>query len=264
MCSTSFAFVSVLRGQYMPWTIFLALGIVWNIVFLRFRRKEFVVPVCTSAVLVAAISLIRFKYDHYFTPAYPFLALIAAQPLAFLLERHERGFYQVFTAFTMLGATIILVTPIQTAPESFPALRKFNSFIQARGDCHDKVVMVEGGQPYGNYLDYANLIHFYTNRRTEIADCQTVNLLAQTREVKWILIFGKNYPQCLDDSVRREFPKTLVDGDQVLLARPDMISSEGSKFDLTPLNRDLKAATDCKPAPLPVDRYHSYGQNGPS
>lgn len=86
-----------------------------------------------------------------------------------------------------------------------------------------------------------------------------MNLLAQDHRLKWILIAGKNYPACLDDSVRKNFPKVVIDGDQVLLARPEMIVSEDGKFDLTPLNRDLKAVTDCKPIELKNDRYHSFG-----
>lgn len=140
-----FVFLSALRSHYMPWSILFAGGIVWNIALFRFRRSEFLVPACAAAVVIVAISSVRFKYAHYFVPAYPFMALIAAQPLAFLLERRERGFFRGFTVFTMLGATLILITPINPSPESFPALRRFIPYIQARGDCRDKIAMVEGG-----------------------------------------------------------------------------------------------------------------------
>lgn len=234
-------FLDVLRGSYLPWSVFFAIGLVWSIVFFRFRRAEFVVPLSAAAIMIVAISCLRVKYPHYFVPAYPFMALIAAQPLAYWLEKREDVFYRGFMIVTMLGATVILVTPIQLAPESFPSLRRFIPYIQASGDGRDEVVMVEGGQPYGHFSDYANLIRFYTGRMAKLADCQTVNLAAQRREVKWILISGKNYSSCLDDSVRRNFPKEIVDGDQHLLARPGMISSgDGGKTDLTPLNQDLK------------------------
>jgi 4-amino-4-deoxy-L-arabinose transferase-like glycosyltransferase len=237
-----FMFLDVLRGSYLPWSVFLAVGIVWSIVFFRFRRAEFVVPLSAAAIMIVGISCLRVKYPHYFVPAYPFMALIAAQPLTYWLEKKESDFYRGFMVLTMLGATAILVSPIQLAPESFPALRRFIPYIQAAGgDEHDEVVMVEGGQPYGHFNDYANLIRFYTGKTTKLADCQTVNLAAQRREVKWILIFGKNYSSCLDDSVRRSFSKEIIDGDQHLLARPGMISSgDGGKTDLTPLNQDLK------------------------
>jgi hypothetical protein len=134
------------------------------------------------------------------------------------------------------------------------------TYIQSSGDCQDEVIMVEGGQPYGKFHDYRNLIHFYTGRRTQLADCQTVNLEAQKRQVKWILIAGKNYVNCLDDSVRRAFSKELIDGDQVLLARPSMLpGGDNGKIDLTALNRDLKAVTDCQAPELKNDHYHSYG-----
>jgi hypothetical protein len=188
------------------------------------------------------------------------MALIGAQPLAFWLERQESRFYQSFVALTLVGASVVLATPLHVSPEHFPALRKFIPYIQASGDCRDEVVMVEGGQPFGSFSDYSELIRFYTGRQVRLADCQTVNLAAQRREVKWILIAGKNYTSCLDDSVRKNFSKELVDGDQVLLARPGMIgSADVAKIDLTPLNRDLTAVRDCEAAPLENDSYHSYG-----
>lgn len=251
-----FAFLSVLRSQYMPWSILLVGGVAWNLILFRWGKKEFLVPVVATAIVVCVISLIRFKYDHYFVPAYPFMALISAQPLAFWLERYESAFYKGFMAFTLMGATLILVTRIEPSPESFPALRKYMSVIQSHGDCKDKVLMVEGGWPYGTYLDYSNLLHFYTGRKTAQADCQSVNLLSQNREVKWILIAGKNYTDCLDDGVRGSFPKVFMDGNQAMLVRAGMLEGDGSKIDLTDFNRDLKAVTDCRPAPLPKDRYH--------
>lgn len=250
------AFFHVLRSQYMPWTLFWLGGLAWNLILFRWGKKEFLIPFTATAIVVGVISLIRFKYDHYFVPAYPFMALVAAQPLAFWLERVESSFYRGLMAFTLMGATFILVTRTEPSPESFPALRKFMSVIQSHGDCRDKVLMVEGGWPYGTYLDYGNLLHFYTGRPTAQADCQTVNLLAQNREVKWILIAGKNYTDCLDQGVRGSFSKTFLDGNQALLVRSGVIDSDGSKIDLTDFNRDLKAVTDCKPAPLPRDRYH--------
>lgn len=234
-------FLDLLRGSYLPWSVFFAVGLVWGIVFFRFRRAEFVVPLSASVIIIIGISCLRVKYPHYFVPAYPFMSLIAAQPLAYWLEKREAAFNRGLAIFTMLGATLVLVTPIQLAPESFQSLRRFLPYIQLGGDDRDEVVMVEGGQPYGHFNDYANLIRFYTGRTTKLADCQTVNLAAQRREVKWILIFGKNYASCLDDSVRRTFSKEIVDGDQHLLARPGMIASgDGGKTDLTPLNQDLK------------------------
>ena len=253
-----FTFVRVLRSHYMPWSVFLAIGLTWNVVFLRIKRREFAVPAAAAAVVIVAISSLKFKYEHYFVPAYPFLALVAAQPLAFWFEKRERKVYRVFTIITLLGLTYLLATPINPSPESFPSLRRFMAYIESRGDCRDKVVMVEGGQPYGTYLDYSNLLHFYTGRRTEKADCQTMNLLAQSREVKWILLAGKNFPACVDDSVRKAFSKVLTDGDQILLARTEMVEGGDGRIDLTPLNRELKAVVDCVPPPLLNDNYHSY------
>jgi hypothetical protein len=253
-------FLEVLRGSYLPWSIFFVVGLVWNIAFFRFRRAEFIVPLSAGVIYIVAISCLRIKYPHNFVPAYPFLALIAAQPLVFWIEKREHLFYRAFAVVTLLGSAFLLATPVQLAPESFPALRKFIPYIQSGGDCRDQVVIVEGGQPHGHFNDFSNLIRFYTGRAVALADCQTVNLAAQKREVKWILIAGKNYSSCLDDSVRRAFSRELVDGDQVLLTRPGMISGgdSGGKLDLTPLNRDLKAVQDCQVSPLMNDRFHSF------
>jgi hypothetical protein len=44
--------------------------------------------------------------------------------------------------------------PIELVPEMFPALRRFNPIIQSYGSCRDKVLYIDGNQPYGSYGDY--------------------------------------------------------------------------------------------------------------
>lgn len=251
------AFISVLRSHYMPWTILLAVGVAWNAVSLRFRRAEFLLPFTAAIVVIGAISLIRFKYDHYFVPAYPFLALIGAQPLCLWVEKHASGFYRSFTLVALLAATIILCSPINPSPESFPALRRFMAIIQSFGDCRDQVLFVNGYQPYAEFDDYQHLIHFYTGREAVETDCQGLPAAATDPQVKWIIVSGRNYPACLSSEVDKRFPFRAIDGNQVLLGQYGMTQGNDS-VDLTPLSRELKAAVDCRPAPLPHDRYHAY------
>lgn len=251
------AFVSVLRSHYMPWTLFLILSLAWNALSLRFRRAEFLVPFTAATVVIGAISLIRFKYDHYFVPAYPFLALIGAQPLCLWVERHAAGFYRGFTLAVLLVATVILCSPINPSPESFPALRRFMAIIQSFGGCQDRVLFVNGYQPYAEFDDYEHLIHFYTGRGAVETDCRGLPSAATDPSIKWILVSGGNYPACLTPEITRRFPYRTLDGNQALLGQYGL-STEKDSVDLTPLSRELKAATDCKPAPLPRDRYHGY------
>lgn len=251
-------FGSVLRSQYMPWTIPLAGGVAWNALSLRFRRAEFLVPFTAALVVIGAISLMRFKYDHYFVPAYPFLALIGAQPLCLWVERHASGFYRAFTLVALLVSTVILCSPINPSPESFPALRRFMAIIQSFGDCHDQVLFVNGYQPYAEFDDYQHLIHFYTGRDALEADCQGLEAATADPRIKWIILSGRNYPACLTGEISRRFPYRIIDGNQALLGQYGL-TREGSAVDLTPLSRELKAAVDCRPAPLPRDRYHGSG-----
>lgn len=255
-----FQFVAILRSHYMPWSILLIVSLIW-----AFARKacwqvaSFRVPLSAAGVLIAAVSLIRFKYDHYFVPAYPFLALLAAHAPAFWLERHAERFYRGFSVFVLALVTFLLATPVETAPESFPALRKFMALIQAHGACEDRVVIVNGGQPYGTFQDYSSLIHFYTGRHAVGTECVGLVQAASDPRAGWIVVSGANFRACVSEELRREFPAVWEYRGQFLLSRRVPAPASGGPaqvHDLSFLGRELKAATDCKAAPLPSNRYH--------
>jgi hypothetical protein len=248
-------FFRILRSHYMPWTILLVLSLGWIAKRRAWREPWVKVPGIAALVVVAAVSLVRFKYDHYYVPVYPFLALLAALPLARYFEKREAGFFFGFELATLGLLVVLLCTPVQTAPESFPAFKRFAALIQSYGECSDRVVFVEGGQPYGAFVDYLPLLNFYTGRHAVSAGCEDASRAALAADVAWVLIAGENFEHCLSADARARFPRVFLSGNQYLLTRRIPVAAT---VDLTPLERELRAPVDCAAAPLPRDRYHAY------
>lgn len=252
-----FLFLQVLRTHYMPWSILLAWALFWAFWYRRFRENGFMVPFFGAAIVICAVSLMRFKFDHYFVPAYPFLALVAVQPLALLIRKWEKSIYRTFSVLVLLLATLLLSTPLNPAPESFPALKRFLAVIQNYGTCEDRVLFVEGGQPYGIGADYRHLIKFYTGREMLESSCAEANRMAMYHNINWILISGENFKACLDVFVMERFPSVMRYGKQYLLSK--VISGDlrdMKEQDLSPFAGELKAAKDCQAIPFPKDRYN--------
>jgi 4-amino-4-deoxy-L-arabinose transferase-like glycosyltransferase len=249
------AFFRILRGRYLPWT----LPLIWGVYF-TFRRRKWrssaeLTPYLGAAIVIAMISFVRYKHDHYFTPAYPFLSIIAARPGAVLLARFETALSTTLLTTALAIAVLLLCSPVSLSPESFPALKRFMAIIQSSGDCSERVLFVEGGEPYGSAKDYRNLIGFYTGRHLDDTECPAASDAASKAETAWVLISKENAEKCLSPAVRSAFPASYSYGSQLLLSRR---SRAGETLDLSPLGRELKAATDCRPAPLPSDRYQGF------
>src|SRR5262249_26363817 len=136
-----------------------------------------------------------------------------------------------------------LCTPVQTAPESYPALRKFAALIQSYGDCRDPVAFVDGEQPYGTGADYQALLSFYTGRPVVSARCEEL-----PPGSVWVIASGSNIERC-----RGKFPTVIRYGRQALLT--SRVTPEQA-LDLTWQSRELSAPIDCRAEALPTDRYH--------
>jgi len=250
-----FLIVKILKSRWMPWTILFLAGVLLAIAQGRIRARSFLLPLMGSLTLIGVVSLMRFKYSHYFVPAYPFMALIAAEPLGMVVRYFEEKFYQGLLVVSLLLITFLLCAPIPLSPESFPAIKKFTALIQSYGDCKDTVLFVEGGQPYGNYGDYKPEIEFYTGRQTILAECGKLSDKIEQTHAAWIMLTRDSLENCVRPEVREKFSRSFQLGNQFLLSR---VVPASEVIDLTPLERELRAQVDCKAAPLPNDRYHSY------
>lgn len=251
------AFFRILRTHYQPWTLPFLVGLVW--VFrgsARWRERGALVPLSAAGVLITVISLMRFKYDHYFVPAYPFLALIAARPFAAWWAPWERVIRRGWSVAVFALGVFLVSTPVQTAPESYPGVRKFAAFIQSYGSCEDRILVIEGGKPYGTYADYQALLQFYTGRATLEASCEASAAQAlQDARIAWVISSASQAQACLAaPEFGARFPVVFRYGNQILLT--SRIPAGGVAVDLSPLARELQAPIDCRPTPLPRDRYH--------
>ena len=250
-----FLFLQILRSFYMPWSLFLIWGIFDRFQKKKMREDAFLMPGLAALILIVIVSLMKFKYGHYFMPAFPFLSIMAAIPLAQFSERFREKIYAGFFATVLVLTGFLLCTPISLSPESFPAFKRFAAYIQSYGSCADQVLYVAGAHPYGGFEDYQQLIRFYTGRQALEASCAQASARANQASVKWVLLEYSDRERCLTREVRARFPKTILFGNQVLLSAEIPATSE---LDLTPLLRELRAATDCHAAPLPRDRYSAY------
>jgi 4-amino-4-deoxy-L-arabinose transferase-like glycosyltransferase len=245
-----FAFVDVLRGRYLPWSFLL----IWGLFEARKREPLFLNSSVAGGIVIVFISLLRYKHLHYYVPAYPFMALIAAVPLSARLEKWKEPIFRYTPVAVLLIGTVLLASPIRLAPESFPAFRKFATVIQSYGSCQDRVLFVEGGQPYGEQKDYGNLIAFYTGRHMVVAPCEGASEAALGENVAWVIVSKEG---CLNESARKRFPLSIRYGNQWLLTR---LVPAADITDWTVLARELKAPEDCQPAPLVSDRYEQFGR----
>src|SRR5262249_5325835 len=150
-------------------------------------RPDILVPLTAVIVLAAFLTPIRFKYDYYFLPCFPFLSMIAVAPFQKAFSRWENRFDTRFAGFTLILLAVLLTMPVPLAPEAFPALRKFRSFIQSTGTCQDKVLFVPGGQPYGGSNDYGIEVQFYTGRAMETSACSEASRAAQKHDIRWMI-----------------------------------------------------------------------------
>lgn len=243
--------------RFAPWILFWIAA--WVVTFRKnkWTERSVTLPLISSAVLCLAITPLRFKYEYYFLPALPFLALFSANSLESYFRALEKRLYPIVTCLALGLMALILVVPIPFAPEMFPALRKFNPFIQSFGNCTDKVLFIPGGQPYAASHEYWIEISFYTGRSVMDGSCPEASQRASDPAVKWIIASNENVEACLSQDIRDRFKNRVKFGNFQLLSTYSLANAAGA-FDLTPLERELHPVTDCRPVDFPRDRYHAY------
>jgi 4-amino-4-deoxy-L-arabinose transferase-like glycosyltransferase len=251
-------FMGIARLQhfYLPWMALLLVSLVGIFWKKRWRLPQVALTLSAALILEGVISGVRFKFFWYFIPIYPFLALLCVDSIANFLERKK---IMVYTSFVGLGVFIpvfLLATPIPLGPENFPALRKFEPFIQAYGSSSDQILFIEGEQPYGGKLDSIYELTFYTGRRVLQGTCESAEDQIKTQNPEWIVVSGANFKLCLKESTRSKYPAQYRYGRQYLLSR---IIPKEAETDLTPLRRELRAPLDGSPSPLPTDSYFLEG-----
>jgi 4-amino-4-deoxy-L-arabinose transferase-like glycosyltransferase len=252
--SEPFLFLQVLRRHYWPWLILLIVAL-YQTFKKKLWKKENDALVLSGALVVSVfISMMKFKFPHYFVPAYPFLALVAVAPFQSWLDARSESAQRWLIAFQLLASAVLLASPISLSPEMFPALKHFDAFIQSYGNCNDRVLYVEGQQPYGSHDDYGAEVGFYANRELVPVDCAGAPGAVEKLNPAWILVSGTNLAQCLPGA-QAKFQTRLRFGNQYLLSR---VMPKEDAFDLTALEREHRAPVDCGAVPLPQDRYHRH------
>lgn len=202
------------------------------------------------------ISLMRFKFPHYYLPGIP-LGLIV---LASLLPSFSTG-KLAWTEYTLWAAAVImplalLILPIKTVPESFPALRYFTPLIQSYGSPADAVLFIENEQAYGSAGDYYVETAFYTGHPFYSSQCSEADERVKKFSPTWIITSGATPFACLRKTSPSNYPAIWQFGNQFLLSTIPRQNS--AIFDFTPQTRDLKAPVDGKAAALPKDIFYRY------
>lgn len=244
-------FVYTIKTGFLPGLPLLVLAFFQIIRKRRWNEPAFLVPLTATLVLVLAVTSMRFQLGHYFTPMFPFLALISAYSVAEFLKSREQKFYNAIIGFSLLVFTYLLCTPTPLAPESFVALRRFVPIIQTASTCGEKIYLIPGGEPVGSAHDYSLLLDHYTGRPIEIIECAK---LSQVKE-GWMILSHENKSACLSQEQQKRFATQIRVGQQYLLTHHPL---NQSVIDLTPLERGFFPVTDCKAPPYPSDRYHRY------
>lgn len=247
----------VLRRN-LPWKLWLLLAAFCLFKFPRkipLPRPHFSLIASGAVVLIVVISAMRFKFPHYYLPAFPLLAILFAAMIDPLFQKIESGARSVVLVLAYIAPLVLLILPIHTAPEMFPALRKFATFIQSAGTAKDRVLFVENAEPYGTAGDYFVETIFYTGRRYLETQCANANPLIEKEKPEWIITSGARLQDCVSDRNLTRYPFRIQLGNQFLLGQKNVT---GSATDLTPLYRELKVPVDGEPAPLPKDIQYRY------
>jgi hypothetical protein len=205
------------------------------------------------AVLVTAM---RFKLGHYVTPVFPFLALISAYSLHKVATKHRERLFAGTTVLATVLMAALLVFPIHLGPEAFGALRRFMPYIQTHGSCDDVVALIPGGEPAGSAQDYSLVLNFYTSRPVEVLNCETLRQRIHSGSPPpWVILGHENLEACFPVAARAAYPTALLSGSQYLFTTRIPRSAIA---DLTPLDLEQAAVTDCKAPPYPRDMWHKY------
>lgn len=242
----------LLRRNYQPW-FWLLLFSLGRVLHQRLWRKPGLALLLSAAlVLEGVMSLIRFKHYWYFVPVFPFLSLLCAAPFEAFLKRAASAIEGTVATLGILVPMLLVSFPIPLGPEDHPGLRKLEPFIQSYGTCRDKILYIDGEQPFGSDLNSTYELAFYTQRRILQAGCDNAKEILTGEDPEWIVVTGKNRDLCLPADIRKRFTTEWNFGGQFLLSRVVPIERQG---DLTPLVRELKPPRDCVSLPLPENPY---------
>ncbi len=227
------------------------------------RRPEYLSSGLAVLVLCAVVTAIRYKLGHFVNPVFPFLAILAAESVAGWCERNESLFYAGLNSVVVAAAAVLVTSPISLGPEPFVAMKRFVPFISTTGTCDDTIAILQGGEPVGSELDYRVYLGFYTGRTVEVYGCADLKSRSESGHLpRWVILSHENWLNCVAEDSRAKFPFKLRVGTQLLLGSqeqpiPDAAHSKGV-VDLTPLELEGKAVTDCKAPPYPRDMWHRY------
>lgn len=250
-------FLTTLRLGFLPGLPLLLYAIYWVSRRNRFKKPGFLLLASAVACVAIPVTLMRFKMGHYFTPTFPFLALMAALPFDAWANRHERKLWTGVIGLTLGLLTFAVTTPFKFAPESFLALKRFMPFMQTYGSCSDRVTLVPGGEPIGSAQDYTLVLHTYVQKPVDTVGCASLGEhLRSSPRTQWVVLAAADYERCVPVPQRGQFGLKLRAGGQLLLGRGPAPRAE--VVDLTPLQRELQMSADCVAPPYAKDIYHSY------
>jgi len=247
-----FMFLEIFFRRYFPWMPLFLVASYWIFKKKYWKRPEFSLPLVASAVVIVFISCLQFKFFHYYLPVFPFLSILLAGAFRDWIVEKRVILYQFLAFAGLIVPTLLLALPIKLSPEMFPALKRFMPIIQAHGTCRDKILYIDGHQPYGSYGDYKALLGFYTNRTVLGSNCSGANTQIRKKKPAWVVVSGPHLEKCIQEEILSLFPGKVQFGNQTLLSRK---LGRDQLLDLTPLAGELRAQMDCQAPPLPEDRY---------
>lgn len=247
--------IYTLKTGFLPGLPLLIWGLGKGILRGRWRDSFFLIPLLATLIISTVVTLMRFKLGHYFTPIFPFLAIISAYAVGDWLQKNAERFCTWLTGFAVLLGAFLVVTPTSLAPEPFDSLRKFEALIARSGKCDEQLWLVPGGEPVGGPLDYKLHLLFYTGREPKVVECRELGARLAQATPDWMILSAENYRGCLGDADRSRFRSAILIGNQILASRNMSLSPVA---DLTPLYVEGKAVTDCKPPAYPRDMWHRY------
>jgi 4-amino-4-deoxy-L-arabinose transferase-like glycosyltransferase len=244
--------LALLKRNYQPW-FWLLLIAIGRIFYRRLWKKEGILLLLSATIVLELVmSVIRFKHYWYFLPVFPFLGLLCVAPFEAGLARIRPFLENSITGLGIVIPMLLISLPISLGPEDHPGLRKLSPFIQAYGTCADRILYIDGEQPFGSDLNSTYELAFYTGRKILQAGCDHAMDLLKRESPEWIVVTGMNRMRCLAPEITLQYPVEWNFGGQFLLSRKVPEEKQG---DLTPLVRELKPPLDCVSIPLPDHPY---------
>jgi hypothetical protein len=237
------------------------LWLLWIVLIFRaafrggfFREMRFVAPAAGTAIVFLLVLSMRSKYEHYYMPCFPLLAICAMCVFREWAERWGNRIRTGFYALAFLVPAFLLGAPVPLGAEKFPQLRAWIPFIQSHGSCRDRIALVEDRVPYGSNRDYAAVLQFYTNRMTfGVPGCDGLKTAAASNPPPtWVIMDENLWRICGTDDALSHYIPAFRYGSQLLLSPIDL---RGTTMDLSFLRGELKAIADCEIPEWKATRY---------